>query len=260
MIISDKYRYVFIELPRTGSTAISRELREHYDGRAILYKHATYGEFLRIATPAQRSYFVFSGIRNPLDDAVSHYFKLRTDHEGLSNPKRRLFTRLAYVFRSRQREFIVSKDADFSQYFLRFYKWPYDNWSALAHAQMDFVLRFEDLQRGFADVLKAMGAEQKRPLPSKNQTAMRTKEFHEYYDGTAVARAQWVFAVFMEKWGYRFPASWEVTHAEPSTANRVVCRILNAFRLFYWRVLRPSIYKQFKRDRLKLRKVDRLQA
>ncbi len=32
MIIRHRYKYVFVELPHTGSTAISEELRELYDG------------------------------------------------------------------------------------------------------------------------------------------------------------------------------------------------------------------------------------
>ncbi len=82
MIISDTHRYLFVELPHTGTTAISQELRECYDGRKILHKHARYGDFLRGATASQRDYFVFSCIRNPLDEAVSIYARLRSDHRN----------------------------------------------------------------------------------------------------------------------------------------------------------------------------------
>ena len=49
MIISEKNKYLFLELPRTGSTAISKELRDHYDGKRILRKHSLYHEFKKIA-------------------------------------------------------------------------------------------------------------------------------------------------------------------------------------------------------------------
>ncbi len=42
MIISHKYKYLFIELPRTGTTAISKELRERYAGELIYEKHTKY--------------------------------------------------------------------------------------------------------------------------------------------------------------------------------------------------------------------------
>jgi len=39
-------------------------------------------DFLAVASPEQRGYFVFTAIRNPLDDAVSDYFKYLTDHRA----------------------------------------------------------------------------------------------------------------------------------------------------------------------------------
>ena len=89
MIISHTHRYLFVELPRTGSTAISRELVQNYEGAHILWKHATYQDFLKVAKPEEKEYFVFSGIRNPLDDAVSRYFKIMTDHrERFTDPEK----------------------------------------------------------------------------------------------------------------------------------------------------------------------------
>ena len=82
MIISHTHKYLFIELPMTGSTAISKELREQYDGVSILQKHSTYLDFLRVANEAEKQYFVFAGIRHPLDQVVSHYFKFKTGHDG----------------------------------------------------------------------------------------------------------------------------------------------------------------------------------
>lgn len=97
MIISGEHRYVFVELPRTGSTAIRKELLNQYGGRKILQKHSTYQEFLRTANEEEKRYFVFSGVRNPLDDAVSHYFKLASDHHGRFSDKERRRYRLGNV-------------------------------------------------------------------------------------------------------------------------------------------------------------------
>ena len=72
MIISDTYKYIFLETPRTGSTALSKELREKYGGYEIIHKHANYHEFLKQATPEQKEYYVFMGVRNPLDEVVKY--------------------------------------------------------------------------------------------------------------------------------------------------------------------------------------------
>ncbi len=73
MIISHQHRYLFVELPRTGSTAISRELRQNYDGESILVKHATYQISKDGDSGGERVLCLFR-YRNPLDDAVSLYF------------------------------------------------------------------------------------------------------------------------------------------------------------------------------------------
>ncbi len=67
MIISHKYKHLFIELPLTASTAVSKELGENYGGSWILYKHAAYQDFLRQATAEEKEPFVFSSSHNPLD-------------------------------------------------------------------------------------------------------------------------------------------------------------------------------------------------
>ena len=82
MIISHTHKYLFVEIPLTASYAIRHELCEYYGGVPILHKHASFPDFLQIAAPHERDYFVFATVRNPLDETVSRYCKLRCDHKG----------------------------------------------------------------------------------------------------------------------------------------------------------------------------------
>ena len=249
MVISHDHRYLFVELPQTGSTAISRELRQHYGGQEILHKHATYGEFLKVADRDKRTYFVFSGIRNPLDNAVSSYFKCKTDHHGTysSVSDRPAFSRFFFRNRSKGLEFIQKNNADFSTYFLRFYRYPYDNWSAISHRKFDFIIRFERIRQDFSRVLEMVGLEQARPLPIMHTTAEKHSEFASYYTPEAIRRAKHVFGSFMKRWGYEFPAEWG-SHSI-SRMNRVEYEFLNLFRKFYWIFLRPYIQARLLRER-----------
>lgn len=238
MIISDEHRYVFVQLPHTGSTAVGRELRERYSGRSILHKHATYEEFLKVATPDECTYFVFSGIRHPLDEAVSIYHKYRTDHrhrftDPVKLAKRGWFTRHRDVIKYR---FVAGHEADFPTFFRRFYRWPYNNWSHLSHRRFDYVLRYERLQEDFATVLQRLGLQAQRPLPLVNATGARENDYTAYYTPDIVPQAKRVFAPFMEQWGYGFPSSWGAVSI--SRRLRVEFAAFNAVHAFYWRFVR----------------------
>jgi hypothetical protein len=240
VIISHQHRYLFVELPRTGSTAIRRELRELYDGSPILHKHATYLEFRRQASPDEREYFVFSGIRNPLDDAVSRYFKLKTDHkQRFSDPDHRQRQRrpLNNLLDRRMFQFLQRTNADFSSFFLHFYILPYDTWASLSHAGFDQLIRFENLSEDFDTALRRIGIEPVRRLPHVNPTGQRARSFADYYSPAAIRRARRVMGPYMEQWGYAFPDAWE-TEA-PSHLHRLAYQGFSRAAQVYWRTLRP---------------------
>ena len=232
MIISDEHRYLFVEQPRTACTAIQAELVAYYGGRQILDKHATYADFLRVATPEQKGYFVFSGLRDPLDERVSIYHKYRHNrqryarlirNEQISEHQREAF------------EFVEGERADFASYLRRFCRRPYDNDTVIHHRQMDAIIRFERLQSDFSDVLRRLGLEQVRPLPVVNQTSGRGA-YLDYYSPEVRAHAARVFGPFMHAWGYELPASWRGVSVPLSWD--LAFRILRPFRRANRRYLR----------------------
>lgn len=209
MIISHKYKYLFVELPHTASTAISKELRDLYDGEAILRKHSRYHDFLRQATPAEKSYFVFSGLRNPLDTIVTGYLKYKHNAGNFYTDPKNWQRNGGFVSETALKTYrtIQQEDLSFEDYF-RQVRWPYDNWSNLAHRSFDAIIRFENLQDDFAAVLKQLGIEQVRPLPVVNATTNKSKDFWSYYTPAIRGHAIFVGGPFCERWGYAFPAEW----------------------------------------------------
>lgn len=261
MIISDTNRYVFIELPRTGSTAVEKELIATYGGVRILKKHSTYEDFLKFASDQQRGYFAFSSIRNPLDDAVSRYMKIKTDHnKRYSDPVRRkvrVGNRGSATFKesglsargvkpesrslierveNRHFKWIQGRDASFAEYFLRFYHLPHDTWARLSHHDLDFLIRFESLEEDFEKALQLIGLEKMRPLPVKNPTSGKRRSFEDFYTPETHDRAVRVFGPYMRTWGYDFPRSWHVQ--EPDAMAELAYRVLAVPRRVYWRVIR----------------------
>jgi hypothetical protein len=241
MIVSDTYRYVFVEVPRTGSSAVSRELRAHYEGRRVLRKHATYRDYVRRAADEQRTYFSFMGVRNPLDVAVSRFAALKSDPQGRSRGVAdRAAASLAERLERRVHAWVQSNDADFERFLLRWYVLPYDNWASLEREHVDMVLRFESLHTDFTAVLERIGAQRGRPLPIVNPTPGRQRDYVSSYTPRAIRRAAWVFGPYMQEWGYSFPESWG--SVKVPLWSKVLMRALRTFRGIYWKHLRFADY------------------
>jgi hypothetical protein len=244
MIISHRFRYLFVEVPRTGSTAISAELRELYDGHGILRKHASYRDFLRVASDTERGYFTFSTVRNPLDTAVTRYVRLKDDVEQLYSDPRKVAMRNSLSARLERRihRWVQRTDADFERFLRRWYVLPYDTWTTLDHRRMDAVLRFESLVTDFDATLRQVGIAPIRELPAKNITPGRDRNWESYYTPGAIRRAVWIFGPYLQRWGYAFPPSWGDVRVP--TWSRLLYRVAYVFRRIYWVHFRFADYVQ----------------
>ena len=240
MVISHKYKYLFIELPHTASTAIGAELCENYDGLKILRKHSTYYEFQRTASAEEKRYFVFSGIRNPLDEAVSNYYKFKVNHKERYSDPRKKEKGIVTDDEVELYNLIQATNADFYAFLKKDYRPPYDNWSCLSHKRFDFVIRFEHLQEDFSEVLRLIGIEQKRPLPVKNKAGGRSGDFALYYTPEMYEDARRIFGPFMKKWGYEFPTEWG--DVSVSRLHQIQFYVLGVCRNLYWGYLKWSPY------------------
>ena len=207
MIVSRKHRYLFVEVPNTGSTAIAAELVDQYDGERVLYKHATLGEFLK--TPEGRSgrYFVFGGVRHPLDAALTDYFKMKTNHRGRYTSDRLRYTPSVTAKHIELFEYAHDK-GDFPGWFRRFQTGVYHNFYLLMHQQFDYVMRYEHLQEEFSEVLRRIGIPEVRPLPVVNRTGQKSSDFWQFYTEEIRDRAMRLYWPYMRRWGYTFPPEW----------------------------------------------------
>lgn len=242
MIISHRHRYLFVELPHTGSTAVSHELREHYGGEKVHGKHSPYHRFARSATQDEKQYFTFAAVRNPIDVAVTKYVLYATNHKGwFTDPLKVARNRgLGNWLDRRIQQRVVEDDLDFSEFFLMVYRFPFNTWACLDHKNFDYVMRFENLQDDFADVLAKIGLEQVRPLPVVNQSARERSESPSYYSPEAIQRAKKIFAGYMDEWGYEFPEAWGT--ATYSSLNRFKYRSATWLLKLYWRYLKDYLW------------------
>jgi hypothetical protein len=211
MVISHKYKYLFIEIPLTGSWAIRQELCKYYGGQTILHKHANYQEFLRKASESEKKYFAFATVRNPLDEAVSTYYKLKTDHKGVfSNSEVSIQSQIIDYADVKMYESIRDSGATFESVFMKTKLWdrPYSSMIDVSSNYLDFVIKFETMNEDFGELLRVLGVEPVRPIPVLNKTRERKVDWISYYTPNMIDKARIVYGPFMQKWGYDFPKSW----------------------------------------------------
>jgi len=219
MIISDKYKFVFIEVPFTGSTAISAALRSDYDGKAIKFKyrnkydnkHANYSEWMHVAKRDNKDYFIFASVRNPLDVIVSDYIKMKNDHNNeWNNPKER-YENGGWITKDLLSKYtdIHDYNMDFSTYFMKYNHGIYVNWNLVGYSYFDYVIKFENLNNDFQEVLKYLSITSKGPLLMVNKTENKER-FETYFTSNTRVRAVSVFGPYMQCWGYKFPNNWEI--------------------------------------------------
>ena len=240
MIISHKYKLLFIGLPFSASSAISKELYLQYGGKSLLRKHSLYWEFKKVATKEQREYFVFAVLRNPMEIAVTMYEKMNKNAKGnFTNPE--LFVENGGHITKNHRQkfdFIHNKKATFQEYFTKFFKNPYDNLASLTIDHCDYVISYENIVEDYLTCMKKAGIKNPKPLPIANKTEGKNEDICSYYTDDIKKEAIFIFGPFLEKYNYSFPASWG--KVSPSIKSRLYFMVLSSLRKINQRFLKKQ--------------------
>ncbi len=209
MIINHTLKYLFVEPPFTGSTAIATELQEHYGGESIVWKHAKYTEFRAEYGKKADDYFVFASNRDPLDQAVSEFVKLKNNHKDNFTTPHKFVRNGGYITEEALQEFhwVQEHDAEFHEYFARYKNKLFNNWYLLGHERFARVIEFTNLADDFDAVLRLIGIEPVRKLPKVNPTKGK-KSFTDYYPPETWEQAFRCYGPFMRKWKFAFPSEW----------------------------------------------------
>ena len=113
---------------------------------------------------------------------IGMYFKYKNDLDqrfssGRKRPGKWLRKSLAKNRDAVRYQFIIQNNADFETYFLKFFKWPYSNWSIIHHKKMAHLIRFEHLVEDYRKVFTAVGIPITRDLPQANKTPEKKADF-----------------------------------------------------------------------------------
>ena len=207
-MISDKHRFIFTKIGKTGGTSIQKTL-ERIDGK---FRSLGHHHLIDDITEKTKKYFKFTFVRNPWARCVSRFF-----YESAKEERGRVWRELGFD------EFIRAKGppyevGDERKFFLRTWKCsphlericdkyhPYENqidWISSEEGEIltDFIGRVETMQEDFNIVCDKIGIERQQ-LPHQNKS--KHKHYTEYYDDETREIVAEKFAKDIEYFGYDF--------------------------------------------------------
>jgi hypothetical protein len=152
MIISESHQFIFLAIPKTGTSSIEKALGQHASPTTRRFrKHATCARLKRELPPDfWQNALKFAFVRNPYDRMQSWYFyRQRAELADPAHPRHNRYT----------------GNMSFEQFIDSFAKhdWMLNQVAWVAPAslggekQLDFVGRFESLERDYREVCERIG-------------------------------------------------------------------------------------------------------
>jgi hypothetical protein len=235
MIVSDKHKFVFVELPRTGTTAIRRVMLDEFEGNEVLFRHAPYSQYLMRIKKSETGYSVIGTKRNPLDRTVSLFLKMKNDQQEYFS--KRLQLRKGWSINKwlmlRIFRFVRQEGTTFEMFLDRYYGiMPYDDWASMDNVHYDYTIRFENIEEDFNRIMQSIGVEQPPILPKANVTS-KQQEYTAFYDTPQLRiKAQRIFGMYMKTMNYDFPGDWPAY--TPTGMDWFRFRLFHRFKSFFW--------------------------
>ena len=200
-MISLQKRFLFVHIPKTAGNSIQSSLRDYSEDQLVplrkeqdgierfglrnpnynIKKHSTLAEYRDALGNAQfGNLYKFTCVRNPWDRMVSYYFTPTQSPETWDHKK----------FRK-----MIFKAVSVADY-LRL-----DNCEQDPFANVDYIMRFENLADNFRTVCGTLGISP-ATLPQYNRS--NRKHYSKYYDDELRELVHTRFAEEIERFGYAF--------------------------------------------------------
>jgi sulfotransferase famil protein len=200
-MISLRKRFLFVHIPKTAGNSIQSVLRDYSEDELValrkeqdgierfglrnpnykIKKHSTLSQYYDALGDQQfRDLYKFTCVRNPWDRMVSYYFTPTQKPENWNRKK----------FRE-----TISKAVSVPDY-LRL-----ENGEANPFANVDCIMRFENLANDFRAVCDAIGISPPG-LPQYNRS--NREHYSKYYDDELRELVRARFAAEIERFDYKF--------------------------------------------------------
>lgn len=204
-MLSTKYNFLFVHVPKTGGNSIQNILAPYSDDKIVCVKphqdglerfqvsstifktqkHSTLIEYRReYGDEMLDKLFKFCCVRNPWDRVVSHYF---SPHRGVVEWQKDNFLKFVKSLEVRPLRLFLAKEKSTENDFEKSIK------------NMSFIIRYESIQSDFDEVCKLLGLPQSN-LPHRNKS--NREEYKKYYDSESAEIVLHKFQDEINHFGY----------------------------------------------------------
>ncbi len=191
-MISDRYKFIFIHINKTGGTSIEKFFDPFADQRDVERKHAKVRFYKRNYPNKFREYFKFAFVRNPWDWLVSRYHWSK-EHQDLFD-----FS-FAEFIRRLDHGIPLSDQAEWLENIAL--RPQIDRLTVDGQIAVDFIGRFENLQGDFNEICARLGI---RAGILENVFKTAHRRYTEYYDDEQRSIVERLYAADIAAFDYRY--------------------------------------------------------
>jgi len=206
-LISLKHGFLFIHIPKTAGNSIQNVLKEYSEEKVVsiaphqdgverfevrsddytIQKHSTLWDYQQqLGSDVIDRLFKFTCVRNPWDRMISFYF---SPHRGAVSWDREKFIALVNEVKPGM-NFVSSEDSAVTG------KESFKN--------MDFYIRFEELDEGFKDVCQRIEIPS---IPLNQRNVSNHKHYSSYYDAESLELVRERFCEEINFFGFKFKST-----------------------------------------------------
>lgn len=191
-------KYIFVHIPKTGGTSISKLLTSDYQAT---HAHYMLDDYYAENYAASEAYFKFCVVRNPWDRLVSAYHHLHDLPEWVGVQTKQ-FVQTAGLAHTTFDDLVARLT---NERWLRV--WPHfrEQWCYVRHDTcngMDQILRFEQLTHDMALIAEHLGLT--NAAMSEENVSRRERDYHTYYNAETAALVANLYERDISEFKYEF--------------------------------------------------------
>ncbi len=196
MIVSHRHRFVYVQVPQTGSTALGHWMVDHLEGLDLLRKHTTLAEAHRVIGGSIDDYLVVASVRDSIEQFVSSFYKIVRDSEKGTPGRGRIAKRHVRT------SWAAGTEATLDGYVDTFVRRVHAPVWALCIRRADVVIRYETIDADVAGLAMRLGVTDAPEIPIVNTTPRPPEQAQDLLTVENFAKLSRFHQPFRSEFGY----------------------------------------------------------